>query len=82
MASNKRKSFALYDDGSMYDEPEEQPIKRAKKEKPKQQPRVDPTYGQTSAFPGLDSYSAYQAEEDDLEYEDDIEALQYLQAVR
>lgn len=83
MANNKRKSHALYDDGSMYEEPEaeeQQPMKKAKKEKSK--PRIDPTYGQASAFPGLDSYSAYADKEDDLDYEDDIEALQYLQAVR
>ncbi len=86
MDRNKRQFASLSYDDLSYDEPVLQPAKRPKPErssKANSQPRVDPTYGQRSAFPGLDSYSAYvDNDDDDLEYGDDIEALQYLQAVR
>lgn len=84
MERNKRKGTAMEYDG-LYDDPVEEQVKRPRtdrKQKQSSQARVDPTYGQRSAFPGLDSYSAYTDEDDDLEYGDDIEALQYLQAVR
>jgi hypothetical protein len=76
MAKNKRKSAGLD-----YDEPS----KRSRSDgtsKGATQGRVDPTYGQRSAFPGLDEYSAGAIEDEDLEYGDDVEALRYLQAVR
>ena len=85
MESKKRKSPAMNCGGLSYDEPAENHLKRPRndqKQKQSGQARVDPTYGQRSAFPGLDSYSAYAEEDDDLEYGDDIEALQYLQSVR
>jgi hypothetical protein len=45
------------------------------------QPRLDPTYGQRSALPGLDNESITTG--DDLGYGDaDAEALNYLRAVR
>ncbi|KAL3420376.1 V-SNARE [Phlyctema vagabunda] len=48
----------------------------------REEPRVDPTYGQRSAIPGLDG-GAYLDDEDDLEYdEDDMGALAYLRSVR
>lgn len=87
MDRNKRPRAAMDYDEISYDDPAPEYNKRPRTDKkPKQssQARVDPTYGQRSAFPGLDSYSAYTEEDDDddLEYGDDIEALQYLQAVR
>ena len=84
MERSKRKN-ALVDYDGLYDEPADERVKcprTDRKQKQSSQARVDPTYGQRSAFPGLDSYSAYTDEDDDLEYGDDIEALQYLQAVR
>lgn len=86
MDRNKRPRTAMDYDEISYDDPAPELNKRPRTDKkPKQssQGRVDPTYGQRSAFPGLDSYSAYTEDDDiDLEYGDDIEALQYLQAVR
>jgi len=49
--------------------------------KPKQaEARVDATYGQRAAFPGLDG--PLNLSDDDLEYEDAGDALSYLQSVR
>ena len=42
--------------------------------------KPDPTYGQRAAFPGLDGPS--QISDDDLEFEEDGDALAYLRAVR
>lgn len=45
------------------------------------QPRLDPTYGQRSALPGLDDDNI--TADDDLDYaETDSEALHYLKTVR
>ncbi|RDW77501.1 hypothetical protein BP6252_05554 [Coleophoma cylindrospora] len=49
--------------------------------RPTEEPRVDPTYGQRSAIPGLDSV-AYRGDEEDFNYDDDMDALSYLRAVR
>lgn len=49
--------------------------------KPKQtEARLDATYGQRAAFPGLDG--PIDLSDDDLEYEDAGDALSYLQSVR
>jgi hypothetical protein len=51
--------------------------------KPKQaEGKPDPTYGQRAAFPGLDGDVAANLNDDDLEFEEDAEALAYLRAVR
>lgn len=78
MGKNKRNNASLD-----YDEPS----KRARHSsdgphKGETQGRVDPTYGQRSAFPGLDVYSAGGVEDADLEYGDDVDAMRYLQSVR
>ena len=45
--------------------------------------RVDPTYGQRSALPGLDPQTIDDGDEDGLNYDDDgMDALIYLRAVR
>ncbi|KAL2019589.1 hypothetical protein VTK56DRAFT_9486 [Thermocarpiscus australiensis] len=44
--------------------------------------KPDPTYGQRVAFPGLDDNEASQSMDDDLEYEENGDALAYLRAVR
>ena len=48
--------------------------------------RVDPTYGQRSAIPGLDDaegdLEAGEGGESDVEYGVDMEALRYLRSVR
>ena len=44
--------------------------------------RVDPTYGQRSAIPGLDDDTVMEGDEDTLDYDEDMEALKYLRAVR
>jgi hypothetical protein len=43
-------------------------------------PGTDPTYGQRCMFPGLDE--AVVPTDDDLEYEDEGDALDYLRSVR
>lgn len=49
--------------------------------KPKQsEARLDATYGQRAAFPGLDG--PIHLSDDDLEYEDAGDALSYLKSVR
>jgi single-stranded DNA-binding protein len=51
--------------------------------KPKQvEGKPDPTYGQRTAFPGLDDDGSAQISDDDLEFEANAEALAYLRAVR
>jgi hypothetical protein len=42
--------------------------------------KPDPTYGQRAAFPGLDGPA--HLSDDDLEFEEDGDALAYLRAVR
>ncbi|KAG9235569.1 hypothetical protein BJ875DRAFT_440244 [Amylocarpus encephaloides] len=44
--------------------------------------RVDPTYGQRSAIPGLDEDTRAQSDGDSLNYDEDQDALSYLRAVR
>lgn len=48
--------------------------------KQQQEPATDVTYGQRCCFPGLDSTVAYSDE--DLDFEDETDALAYLQSVR
>jgi hypothetical protein len=49
--------------------------------RPTAEPRVDPTYGQRSAIPGLDDDANIDGFEEDLNYNDQ-DALSYLRAVR
>lgn len=49
--------------------------------KPTVEARVDPTYGQRSALPGLDDDANIDGYDDELNY-DDQDALSYLRAVR
>jgi len=44
--------------------------------------RVDPTYGQRSAIPGLDDDTAFDDDDDEPDYPEDMNALEYLRAVR
>ena len=44
--------------------------------------RVDPTYGQRSAIPGLDDDTAFDVGENGLNYDEDMDALVYLRSVR
>ena len=43
---------------------------------------VDPTYGQRSAIPGLDDDTRGDSDGDSLNYDEDLDALAYLRAVR
>ncbi|KAH7333153.1 hypothetical protein BKA65DRAFT_507279 [Rhexocercosporidium sp. MPI-PUGE-AT-0058] len=43
--------------------------------------KVDPTYGQRSAIPGLDNEGLHYSDED-FDYDEDMDALAYLRAVR
>ena len=45
------------------------------------EPKTDATYGQRSAFPGLD-HPGHASDDDDLEFEVETDALAYLQSVR
>lgn len=49
--------------------------------KPTVEARVDPTYGQRSAIPGLDDDANIEGYDDEVNY-DDQDALSYLRAVR
>lgn len=44
--------------------------------------KPDPTYGQRAAFPGLDDDDSAQISDEDLEFEENSDALAYLRAVR
>jgi len=46
--------------------------------------RFDPTYGQKSAIPGLDDDNTMEADDEGLNYHDEVElsAMAYLRAVR
>lgn len=44
--------------------------------------RIDPTYGQRSAIPGLDDQTVMEGDKDTLDYDDEMDALRYLRAVR
>jgi hypothetical protein len=50
--------------------------------RPSVEARVDPTYGQRSAIPGLDDNTVMEGDEDDFYYDEDMDALAYLRAVR
>jgi hypothetical protein len=50
--------------------------------RPSVEARVDPTYGQRSAIPGLDDDTTMEGEDDDLNYDGEMDALAYLRAVR
>lgn len=74
-------------DSLVYSDTEEAPVaepnKRQKKHthsKSKRQPAVDPTYGQKWAFPVTEGLGA--PSDDDLEFEDQSEALEYLRSVQ
>lgn len=71
MAGTKRKSPQDSPDGIYSNKSRARPSAEA---------RVDPTYGQRSAIPGLDADHGF--EEDDLLYDEDMDALAYLKSVR
>ena len=50
--------------------------------KPAVEGRIDPTYGQRSAIPGLDNDYPLEGEDDDLDYDDAMDAIAYLRSVR
>lgn len=72
MAGTKRKSRG--------DTPEEVYNSKSRA-KPSAEAKVDPTYGQRSAIPGLDDETLQYADED-FDYDEDMDALAYLRAVR
>ncbi|TVY47462.1 hypothetical protein LOCC1_G002216 [Lachnellula occidentalis] len=55
---------------------------KSSRSRPSVEARVDPTYGQRSALPGLDDASKIDAANDELDYSEDMDALSYLRAVR
>ncbi len=74
MSGNKRKHEA---DDSLH------PVYSNKsRSRPSAEARVDPTYGQRSALPGLDEDTAPIASDEELNYDDGMDALAYLRAVR
>ncbi|OBT55623.1 hypothetical protein VE04_04825 [Pseudogymnoascus sp. 24MN13] len=78
MGKSKRDSASLD-----YDEPSKRPRNSGNAPpKGETQGRIDPTYGQRSAFPGLDEDGGFGTEDDDLDYGDDAGAISYLRAVR
>lgn len=72
MTNNKKRKFDHDSGAELFNQ---------KNWRPTEEPRVDPTYGQRSAIPGLDSV-AYGEDEESLSYDDDMDALSYLRAVR
>jgi hypothetical protein len=54
---------------------------KRRREQPVELPKPDPTYGQRAAFPGLDGDDPV-PQDDDLEFEEQTDALAYLRAVR
>lgn len=50
--------------------------------RPNEEASIDPTYGQRSAIPGLDDDAFFDGYGDDLNYDDDMDALTYLRSVR
>lgn len=72
MAGTKRKSPPDSSDGLCSNKSRSRPAVEA---------RVDPTYGQRSAIPVLDDDTRH-GEEDDLVYDEDMDALAYLRSVR
>lgn len=71
MASIKRK----------YDE-DDTLFSNKSRSRPSVEAKVDPTYGQRSAIPGLDDETVMEGENSDLNYNDEMDALAYLRAVR
>ncbi|TVY45903.1 hypothetical protein LSUB1_G000481 [Lachnellula subtilissima] len=55
---------------------------KSSRSRPSVEARVDPTYGQRSALPGLDDASRINGDNDELDYSEDMDALGYLRAVR
>jgi hypothetical protein len=81
---SKRESSAV-SNSDREESASEPPAKRQRKQpsasKSKRiEPRIDVTYGQRSAFPGLDDSLAL--EDDDVQFEDEGDALEYLRSVR
>ncbi len=76
MMSTKRDNTAL-DDASA-----QPPSKRRREQSSvkSREPKTDATYGQRFAFPGLDEPT--HPSDDDLEFEDETDALTYLRSVR
>ena len=77
----KRNLGALsYSDGE--EAPPQPPNKRARNQtnKTKQEARTDSTYGQRCAFPSATDGAGLS--DDDLEYEDEADAMAYLASVR
>lgn len=73
MSSSKRK----HDEDST-----EQLYSNKSRSRPTVEPRMDPTYGQRSALPGLDDDTTMEGDEELLNYDEDMDALAYLRAVR
>ncbi|KAF8859927.1 hypothetical protein BDZ45DRAFT_649306 [Acephala macrosclerotiorum] len=73
MAGRKRKSPPDSPDGIYSNKSRSQPSAEA---------RVDPTYGQRSAIPGLDDGNMFGEDDDSLLYDEDMDALAYLRSVR
>ncbi len=71
MASMKRK----YDDDDTL-------FSNKSRSRPSVEAKVDPTYGQRSAIPGLDDETIMEGEDSDLNYDEEMDALAYLRAVR
>ncbi|CZS91883.1 uncharacterized protein RAG0_02436 [Rhynchosporium agropyri] len=72
MAETKRKSRG--------DTPEAESSHKLRS-KPSAEAKVDPTYGQRSAIPGLDN-ETLQYSDEEFDYDEDMDALAYLRAVR
>ena len=73
MTGTKRKSRG--------DTPEEVYNSSKTRTNPSAEAKVDPTYGQRSAIPGLDNETLQYGDED-FDYDEDMDALAYLRAVR
>lgn len=50
--------------------------------RPSAEARIDPTYGQRSAIPGLDDDTIMEGEDGDLKYDEEMDAMTYLRSVR
>jgi hypothetical protein len=50
--------------------------------RPSVEGRIDPTYGQRSAIPGLDDDTVMEGDDEDLNYDEGMDALAYLRSVR
>ncbi|RDL36016.1 uncharacterized protein BP5553_06628 [Venustampulla echinocandica] len=66
-----------------HEQPNESPSNKTRSRPPPSvEARVDPTYGQRSAIPGLDDEIGADFDEHSLNYDIDVDALNYLRAVR